>query len=93
MRLGFEIKGSMKDTIKWLFTFLAYHLLRLSKRYTMDDKTKMGNETNQRVSFFENYLVKDWKSKFGVSTEDLKDALRAVGSGARDMEAYLRNRK
>lgn len=58
----------------------------------MEDKTKIGHESNQKTDFFEND-AKDWKSKFGVSTEDLKDALRAVGSGVRDMEAYLRNRK
>ena len=59
----------------------------------MEDKTKIGHDSNQKTGFFENYDAKDWKSKFGVSTEDLKDALRAVGSGARDMEAYLRNRR
>lgn len=59
----------------------------------MNDKTKIACHDSQKISFFANYEGEDWKKMFGVSTEDLKDALRAVGSVPRDLEAYLRNRK
>jgi hypothetical protein len=69
---------------------IALHIL---KPQSMNDKTKITGHDSRRISFFANNEAEDWKSKFGVSTEDLKDALRAVGSGTRDMEAYFRNRK
>ena len=41
----------------------------------------------------EDYEVDDWKRKFEVSTQELKDAVKAVGSNAKDVEEYLKNRK
>jgi hypothetical protein len=59
----------------------------------MDDKTKIGGQDRSRISLSENYEVEDWKQKFGVSTQELKDAVKAVGSNAKDVEEYLKNRK
>jgi hypothetical protein len=37
--------------------------------------------------------VQDWPKKFGVSTQELKDAVKAVGSNAKDVEAHLKGKK
>jgi hypothetical protein len=59
----------------------------------MDDKTKVGGQDRSRINLSENYEVEHWKQKFGVSTQELKDAVKAVGSNAKDVEAHLKNRK
>jgi hypothetical protein len=59
----------------------------------MDDKTKIGGQDRSRINLSEDYEVEHWKRKFGVSTQELKDAVKAVGSNAKDVEAYLKGKK
>ena len=55
-----------------------------------DDKTQTGGQDRARISLSEDYEVRDWSRKFGVTPEQLRAAVQAVGPLARDVEAYLR---
>lgn len=55
-----------------------------------DDKTKTGGQDRSRISLSEDYEIRDWAAKFGVSTEQLKAAVQAVGNDAKAVEAHLK---
>ena len=58
-----------------------------------DDKTKRGGQDRSRISLGEDYEVRDWAKKFGVTPEELKEAVKAVGNEAAAVEAYLKGKK
>jgi hypothetical protein len=55
-----------------------------------DDLKKPGGRDRQRIDVNEDYELRDWSRKFGVSTERLKEAVRAVGDNARKVEEHLK---
>lgn len=55
-----------------------------------DDKSQTGNPDRQRISLSEDYEVRDWSQKFGVSEERLRAAIAKVGNMADDVERELR---
>jgi hypothetical protein len=55
----------------------------------MDDKKHTGNPDRQRINVNEDYELTDWSEKFGVSREELRKAVQAVGTMASDVEEYL----
>lgn len=55
-----------------------------------DDKTNTGNPDRQRISLSEDYEVRDWAQKFGVSEDRLRAAVEKVGNMADDVERELR---
>jgi hypothetical protein len=59
----------------------------------MDNKQKAGKPDRDRINLSEDYEVKDWSKKFGVSPEELKKAVKHAGSEAADVEAYLNKNK
>lgn len=56
-----------------------------------DDKSKSGGQDRSRISLSEDYEVRDWAKKFGVSAEELKLAVRAVGNDAQAVQAHLKS--
>lgn len=58
-----------------------------------DDKSKTGGQDRQRISLSENYEVRDWAEKFGVTPEQLRAAVAAVGNQASAVEAHLKSTK
>ncbi len=58
-----------------------------------DDKTKSGGQDRNRISLSEDYEVRDWAKKFGVTPEDLKAAVYAVGNDATAVEAFLEGKR
>jgi hypothetical protein len=60
-----------------------------NKLKIMDDKQHVGNPDRSRINVNEDYELNDWSQKFGVSHEELKAAVAAVGTQADDVEAYL----
>ena len=58
-----------------------------------DSKTNIGKPDRDRISLSEDYEIRDWSKKFGVTAEELKKAVKQVGSNAKDVEAYFKNRK
>lgn len=55
-----------------------------------DDKRETGNPDRQRIAMGEDYEVRDWSKKFGVTPEKLQQAVDAVGNQADDVEAWLK---
>lgn len=58
-----------------------------------DDKSKSGGQDRERISTSEDYEVRDWAKKFGVSSEELKAAVKAVGNEAAAVEAHLKGKR
>jgi hypothetical protein len=56
----------------------------------MDNKKDPGRPDRDRINVNEDYELQDWSEKFGVSPEELRKAVQAVGTMAKDVEAYLR---
>lgn len=54
-----------------------------------DDKSKTGGPDRQRINTSEEYEVRDWSKKFGVTPEQLKDAVKKVGPMADDVRREL----
>ena len=57
-----------------------------------DDKTKTGAGDRQRISLEQDYEVRDWAEKFGVSQDRLRAAVGKVGPMADDVESELKAR-
>jgi len=55
----------------------------------MDDKSTTGNPDRQRISTSEEYELRDWAQKFGVTPEELKAAVARVGTEAENVKRYL----
>jgi hypothetical protein len=55
-----------------------------------DDKTQVGGADRARINTSEDYEVRDWSKKFGVTPEQLREAVKAVGASAKDVEAHLK---
>jgi hypothetical protein len=50
-----------------------------------DDKSKTGQSDRIRINVNEDYELRDWAKKFGVSPERLKQAVKKVGPMAQDV--------
>lgn len=58
----------------------------------MDNKSKVGSPDKDRINVNEAYELRDWSDKFGVSHAKLKEAVEAVGTSAKKVEAYLKKK-
>ena len=47
-----------------------------------DDKTHTRTPDRDRINLSEDYEVRYWTEKFGVTAEQLREAVEAVGSSA-----------
>lgn len=55
-----------------------------------DDKNNRGLQDRSRINLSEDYEVRYWTDKFGVSKAQLEEAVRAAGSSAEAVEKELR---
>jgi hypothetical protein len=55
-----------------------------------DEPSKRGPRDRSRISTSEDYEVRYWSQKFGVSSEQLKAAVRKVGNSAKAVERELK---
>lgn len=58
-----------------------------------DDKTQTGGQDRQRINVNEEYELRDWAAKFGVTPEQLRQAVAEVGDRAADVEQRLKGRR
>ncbi len=49
----------------------------------VDSKAKRGVQDRTRINLGEDYEVRYWSERFGVSRDELKSAVKAVGEGFR----------
>lgn len=57
-----------------------------------DDKKQTGGPDRQRINVNEDYELRDWSRKLGVTPEQLKAAVKAVGPSAAAVEKKLREK-
>lgn len=57
-----------------------------------DDKTKSGGQDRARINVNEDYELRDWSRKYGVTPEELKKAVAKVGDRQEDVERELKSR-
>jgi hypothetical protein len=55
----------------------------------VDDRTIRGPADRARINIHEDYEVKYWTHKFGVSADQLRTAVKAVGVMAHDVARHL----
>jgi predicted transcriptional regulator len=55
-----------------------------------DDKRNPGRADRNRIKVNEDYELRDWSKKFGVSKEELVAAVKRVGPMVRDVEVALK---
>ncbi|MCD2164101.1 DUF3606 domain-containing protein [Comamonas koreensis] len=58
-----------------------------------DDKTQPGGQDRTRINVNEDYELRDWSKKFNVSPDQLKAAVKAVGTNALAVEQHLKQSK
>jgi uncharacterized protein DUF3606 len=58
-----------------------------------DDKSKRGGQDRNRINVNEDYELRDWSKKFGVSQDELKAAVKAVGDNASAVEKHLKGKR
>lgn len=55
-----------------------------------DDKSLRAPQDASRIAMGEDYEVRYWTQKFGVSRDRLQEAVNAAGNSASAVEAYLK---
>ncbi len=55
-----------------------------------DDKTMRSPQDSSRIALGEDYEVRYWTEKFGVSKDRLEEAVKAAGNSADAVERYLK---
>jgi hypothetical protein len=55
-----------------------------------DDKNQRGPADRTRINVSEDYELRYWSEKFGVSHDELKAAVKKVGVMASDVEQALK---
>jgi hypothetical protein len=55
-----------------------------------DNKMNIGGADSRRISLTEDYELRYWANKFGVTRDQLKDVVRQVGDNPQAVEDYLK---
>jgi hypothetical protein len=55
-------------------------------------RQNVAGKDRKRINVNQDYEVQDWAKKFGVSNEELKAAVEAVGDQANAVEKHLKGR-
>jgi hypothetical protein len=55
-----------------------------------DDLNKRGGQDRTRIDVNQDYELRDWAKKFGLTPPQLKEAVQAVGDRAADVEKHLK---
>lgn len=54
-----------------------------------DDKQEVGSPDRDRISLSEDYEIRSWTQSLGVSEQELREAVDAVGNSADAVRVYL----
>lgn len=58
-----------------------------------DNPQSTGGQDRKRIAVTEDYELRDWAKKFGVTPEELKRAVEAVGDQADEVQRFLSRAK
>jgi hypothetical protein len=62
----------------------------LKHRKPLGQQRDYGHKT--RIDMNQSYQVAYWKERFGISEEELSEAVRATGALARKVEGYVKSK-
>ena len=54
-----------------------------------DSTTQRHGQDRTRINVNQPHELRDWADKFGVSPQQIEDAVRSVGNQAADVQAHL----
>jgi hypothetical protein len=54
-----------------------------------DDIGQTGKQDRDRTNVNEEYELRDWSQKFGVTPDEIKSAVQKVGPMAKDVQQHL----
>ena len=54
-----------------------------------DDKSKAGKQDRDRIDVHQDYELRDWAKRFGISKDELKKAVESVGNSAEAVRQHL----
>jgi Protein of unknown function (DUF3606) len=54
-----------------------------------DDKTNRGPQDRNRINIHEDYELRDWSKRLGVTPDELKNAVQQVGTSADAVRKHL----
>ncbi len=54
-----------------------------------DNRTKTGPADDSRINVHQDYELQYWSQKFGVSPEELRQAVQKVGPMVKDVRRHL----
>jgi len=57
-----------------------------------DDRTRTGSPDSKRINMSQEHEKEYWKKKLGASGQALAGAIRAVGTSAQKVRAYLKSK-
>lgn len=57
-----------------------------------DDKTHRGAGDRNRINVREDYELRDWSKRLGVSPDELKKAVQQVGTSTEAVRKHLGNK-
>ena len=57
-----------------------------------DDKTRKGPQDRSRVNVNEDYELRYWTGRFGVSEQELRDAVQHAGTSVAAVERQLKKK-
>jgi hypothetical protein len=55
-----------------------------------DDKSKSGGQDRTRINLNQDYEVRDWAKSLGVTEDELRKAVAAVGNQADKVREHLK---
>ncbi|NCD72104.1 DUF3606 domain-containing protein [Mucilaginibacter agri] len=55
----------------------------------MDDKRKVSGSDKNFINVHENYELSYWTKKFGITRDELRHAVQAVGTSVKAVTKYL----
>ena len=64
----------------------------LLEAHMADDLKQRSGQDRSRINVNQDHEVRDWAKKFGVSPDELKKAVQAVGDRADKVQAHLKGR-
>lgn len=56
----------------------------------MDNTQNTGSPDRDRINVNEDYELQYWSNKFNVNVDQIRDAVKSVGTMSKDVEAYLK---
>jgi len=79
--------------VKYMPDFGIAVVLILKTLFMSDNKSNIGKADRDRISLTDDYELRHWSKRFGVSQDQLKEAVKQAGPMVKNVKAYFDNKK